>query len=67
MFDSFVKQMIGSLVRHALGAASGLLMGAGIASDVVVPFINASEQLVIGAVGVAVAYGLSLLEKKRRE
>ena len=66
MFDSFIKKAVGGLVRHGLSALSGLMVGAGLAADVVVPFINASEQFALGVVGVVVAYGLSLIEKKRR-
>lgn len=66
MVDSFVKKMIGSLIRHGLGYVSGILLGAGLASDVVIPFVNASEQLVIAAAGGGIAYLLSLLEKRKR-
>lgn len=66
MVDSFIKKAVGGLVRHALGALSGLMVGAGLASDVVVPFISASEQVLVGAVGAGIAYLLSLIEKKRR-
>lgn len=64
MLDGMVKKAIGGLVRHALGALSGVLIGAGMANELVLNFVNASEQLILGSAGVLVAYVLSLVNSK---
>lgn len=60
-----LSQALSALIRHALSALSGVLLGLGISGEVVASWISSSEQLFLALGGLLIAYLMSLANKNK--
>ena len=58
-------QALGALVRHGLSALAGILAGLGIAKEIVLPWVDSTEQILIALIGILVSYLMSIANKNK--
>jgi len=56
-----------SVIRTALAAISGLLIGIGLDPELVGTFIEAAEPVAVGAIGYLITQVFSLIDKKKNQ